>query len=75
MRDVPAVMTQRWRGGDYMGDSRAIARVTIQQGLLNLYGSGITLYSSIIFDNPNVPVEFTGVNSVKWDRGLSLIHI
>ena len=70
MRDVPAVMTQRWRGGDYMGDSRAIARVTIQQGLLNLYGSGITLYSSIIFDNPNVPVEFTGVNSVKWDRGI-----
>lgn len=70
MREVPSVMEQRWREGSYIGDSRPVARVTVQQARVALYDSGINTWSSIIFDNPNTPVEITAVKSVDWDRSI-----
>jgi hypothetical protein len=70
MRDVPEVLRQRWMSGDYIGQSRPIARLTIQKGRLQLYRRGINTYSSLVFDNPHVPVEITGVKSVSWDRSI-----
>lgn len=60
-------MRSRWLAGEYIGDSRAIARVTIQQGAVSAHENN---NRSIIFNNDNTPIEVTAIKSVTWNRSL-----
>lgn len=68
MREVPAGLLAAWRGGDYTGSNRPMGRITIQKGKLGLHQFSHNLYSSYLFNNPNVPKELPNLRSISWER-------
>lgn len=73
MRDVPQAMSDTWRGGDFTGDRRPIARVTLQQAKIELHsfsrvGGVYNTYASLPFGPDTPPKELPNVRSVSWDR-------
>lgn len=63
-------MTQAFFTGDFTGENRPMARLTIQQGRVGLHRSTRNTYSSIVFNNSNTPLELPNVVSIRWDRSV-----
>jgi hypothetical protein len=70
MRPVPKVMAAIWHSGQYVGDARPIARVTVQTGAMQLHSTVNNTYASYLFDAPGTPAELPNVRSVSWSRGV-----
>lgn len=64
-------MTAAIAAGDFTGDTRATARVTIQMSALGLYQNDGLIYSSVLFPNSGYGAqELPNVKSVNWNRSV-----
>jgi hypothetical protein len=70
MRPVPQTMADAWRSGQYIGDQRPIARVTVQTGDMQLYSTANNQYAAYQFNSNKIPKELPNVLSVSWQRSL-----
>jgi len=69
MRTVPTALTDAWHEGDFLGENRPMARVTIQKIKLSKERvDAERLYTSAIFGQASVPRELPNIKSVAWDR-------
>lgn len=85
MREVPQAITEAWRRGEFIGDTRPMARVTIVHPWVQLHSHkhrdkpGGDMYSTLLFGIPRFttsgpdyvqPTELPNVKSVSWDRDI-----
>lgn len=71
MRDIPQSMKDIWTGGDYTGDRRPFARITLQRvSLQNSKPDAKKLFTTAIFGQVEAPVELPNIKSIEWDRSL-----
>jgi hypothetical protein len=71
MREVSTATTAVWLSGNFVGNRRAMARVTLQHPNMDLYDLGYNVYASLLFGHlASQPVELPNVKSVKWARGV-----
>lgn len=70
MRPVSDQMYQTWDSGDFTGAHRPIVRATIQRGGVLEVPTADNVFGTVLFNNPNVPVEMPNVKSCEWQRSL-----
>ncbi len=71
MRKVPQSITDIWLGGEYTGDRKPMARVTLQRMHINLQKVDSTrLFASAVFGQADIPREMPNIKSVEWDRSV-----
>src|SRR4051794_37761468 len=64
-------MTAAIAAGDFTGDTRATARVTIQMVTLGLYQNDGHIYSSALFPHGGLGArELPNVKSIEWNRSV-----
>lgn len=68
MRDVPAELTAAWFSGNFIGNRRPMARVTVQVPAMRLRLTPQNRFTDIIFGSTHRPKELPNVRSVEWDR-------
>lgn len=72
MRDIPQEQLDIWTSGDFTGDNRPIARVTIQRLHVNLTSvDKKRLFASSVFGQADRPRELPNVKSVTWERSIT----
>ena len=72
MRQVPSVMYSRWMRGEYIGDARPTARVTVQRPFIRLHRTPENSFATLAFGGGTVPKELPNVKSVQWSRGVEV---
>lgn len=70
MREVPDLLTARWYSGEYIGDAKPMARVTVQHPEIKLVRTPENLFSTLPFGGGSVPKELPNVRSVSWTRDI-----
>jgi hypothetical protein len=71
MREVSTATTAVWLSGNFVGNRRAMARVTLQHPNMDLYDLGYNVYAALLFGaHASQPVELPNVKSLKWSRGV-----
>lgn len=71
MRDVPQILTDTWLGGEFTGDRRPMARVTLQRLSVQIQKvDSARLFASALFGQADIPREMPNVKSVEWDRSI-----
>lgn len=71
MREISDEQLDTWTGGDFTGENRPIARVTIQRLHVNLTKvDPKRLFATSIFGQADRPREMPNVKSVSWERSI-----
>lgn len=61
-------MTARWHSGEYIGDTKPMARVTVHHPNVKLVRTPENLFATLPFGGGSVPKELPNVRSVEWNR-------
>lgn len=70
MRQVPPMMTARWYSGQYVGDAKPMARVTVHKPNVRLHKTSENLFANLAFGGGSTPKELPNVKSVSWNRNV-----
>jgi hypothetical protein len=71
MREVTSATTATWLSGNFTGNRRAMARVTLQHPNMDLYDLTYNVYAALLFGHlASQPVELPNVKSLTWSRGV-----
>lgn len=68
MRPVPQTISDAWLSGDFTGENRPMARVTVQHSNVKITTLPHNAYASLPFGSDDLPKELPNVKSVKWSR-------
>lgn len=72
MREVPASLTEAFYSGEFIGDRRAVGRVTIQHHDLRLHNTPENTFANFVFPKSTQapPKELPNVRSISWERSV-----
>lgn len=64
------MMTARWYSGQYVGDAKPMARVTVHKPNVRLHKTAENLFANLAFGGGGTPKELPNVKSVSWNRNV-----